>query len=194
MNSQTLTAIAAVAAAAISLVNIYLTAFFAKRQEGQKWVRELMPELIGQFADAVFQDERIVFETNWAELSEEEQSVLGMEEFRKAMALYNRLATFASPATISAAKKLLDSVDAIRFASFDVLESGDFAIWHPKRRKCYWAYAEAHHEFMIAARKEMGLKAPPIPSGLANYRESVKLKKKLKIAEEDESNTGHTGL
>jgi hypothetical protein len=152
-----------------------------------------MPELIGQFADAVFQDERTVFETNWTELSKEQRSALGTEEFRKAMTLYNKLETFASPATISAAKDLLDSVDAIRFASFDVLESGDFAIWHPKRRKCYWAYAEAH-EFMIAARREMGLKAPPVPSGLANYRESVKEKKKLKIAEEDERKTGHTGL
>jgi hypothetical protein len=194
MNSETLTAIAAIAAAVISLMNIFLTAFFARHQEGRKWVRELMPELIGQFADAAFQHERIIFQTDWTELSEVEQSELGMEEFRKANALREKLETFANPATISAARNLLNSVDAIRFASFDALESGDFAIWHPRRRKCYWAFVEAQHKFMVVARKEMGLKSPPTPPGLVNYRKAVKTKKKLKIAEEDETNTGHTGL
>jgi len=194
MSSEKLTAIAAVAAAVISLLNIFLTAVFVRHQEGRKWIRELMPELIGQFADATFEFERIVFETDWTKLSEEEQAGLGMEEFRKANALMSKLGTFASPATISAAKNLLDSADVIRFASFDVLESGDFAIWHPVRRKSYWKYAEAHHKFMVVARKEMGLKPPPTPPGLVNYRKAVKTKKRIKIAEQDEAKTGHTGL
>jgi hypothetical protein len=64
MNSQNLTAIAAVSAAVISLVNIFLTALLAQRQEGRKWVRELLPELIGQFTDASFQLQRLILETN----------------------------------------------------------------------------------------------------------------------------------
>lgn len=95
-----------------------------------------------------------------------------MEEYRNSSALADRIETFASPATISAAKDLLNSVEGIRFVSFNTRGSGDTTIWQPERRKAYWAYAEAHYKFMLVARKEMGLKPPPVPPGLARYRGS----------------------
>jgi hypothetical protein len=188
MSSQNLTAIAAVAAALISLVNIFLTAFLVQRQEGRKWVRELLPELIGQFADSVFQFERLIFETDWSKLDEKQRSDLGIEEYRKAKTFQDRIETFASPDTISATQELLRSVDSIRFASFDALESGDFEIWHPKRRKAYWAYAESHYKFMVVARKEMGLKPPPLPPGLARQRDSAKATPMTNTTQKGEAN------
>lgn len=186
MTSQDLAAIAAVAAALISLANIFLTAFLAQRHEGRKWVRELLPELIGQFANAAFEFERLVFQTDWSELNEKQRDDLGMEEYRKAKSLQDKIETFASPATISATRDLLYSVDGIRFASYAALESGNFEIWHPERRKAYWAYAEAHYKFMVVARKEMGLKPPPMPPGLARQKSSVKNAVKMKVAENAE--------
>lgn len=138
--------------------------------------------------------ERAIFQTDWTELSAPQQQDLGMDEFRKAMALQDKIETFASPATISAAQDLLASVDLIPFASFGALESGDFAIWHPKRRKSYWEYAEAHYEFMVVARKEMGLKPLPVPPGLERHREHVKKIAKLNPAERpEEGYEGHEG-
>jgi hypothetical protein len=172
VNAQTLTAVAAISAAIISLINVALTAIFAQHQAGVRWLRELLPGLIGEFADAAFRLEYVIFETDWTKLAENQQEELGREEFRKAVALRDKLETFASPETIAAAEELMSSIEAIRFASFNRIQAGDFDIWHPTRRSGYWAYAEAHHKFMKVARKEMGLKAPPVPPGLANQRKA----------------------
>jgi hypothetical protein len=54
VSAQTLTAAAAISAAIISLINVALTAIFAQRQAGVRLLRELLPELIGEFTGAAF--------------------------------------------------------------------------------------------------------------------------------------------
>lgn len=174
VDSQTLTAVAAVAAAIISLINVGLTAYFVRRQAGVGWRRELLPDLIVQFTDAAFRYEREIFEPDWAGLSHDQQANLGMDEYRETSALLDKLEAFANPDTIGAARDLMHSISSIRFASFRAVRAGDFAVWHPERRASYWKYAEAHYRFMVVARREMGLKPPPVPGGLARHRESVK--------------------
>lgn len=173
MNSQTLTAVAAMSAAVISLINVALTSFFVQRQASVRWVRELLPDVIMRFTEAAFHYEREVFETDWRKLTSEEQSHLGLDEFVKASALCDQLEAFASPKTIETARALLHSIEGIRSTSYEAIASGDFEVWHPKRRIRYWAYAEAHYAFIAAARGEMGLKPPPVPPGLAAQRSTT---------------------
>lgn len=73
VTAQTLTAVAAVAAAVISLVNVGLTSIFSRRQAGVKWLRDLLPDVIVRFTDAAFRFERDVFESDWTKLTHEER-------------------------------------------------------------------------------------------------------------------------
>jgi hypothetical protein len=64
MSAGLLSAVAATAAAIISLINVGLTAFFARRHDNEKWVRELLPDLVNKFNDASFRYERKVLDAD----------------------------------------------------------------------------------------------------------------------------------
>ena len=92
-----LSAIAATAAAILSLINVGITARLARRQESEKWVRDLLPGLAVRFSDAAFRYERAVFETDWRTLTPDQRQELGMAEFREASELMNKMEVFVSP-------------------------------------------------------------------------------------------------
>jgi hypothetical protein len=171
MSATLLSAIAATAAAVISLINIGLTAFLARRHDSEKWVRDLLPDLVVNFNDAAFKFERKVFETDWTTLNHAEQQDLGFDEYLEAAKLVRTMEAFASPRTARAAQEVLYSIDSIKFISWDLIKSNKFEIWHPKRRAAYWDYAEKAYAFMLAARSEMRLKPLDVPPGLARWRE-----------------------
>ncbi|WP_392967455.1 hypothetical protein [Streptomyces sp. LN245] len=167
MTSEQWTAIAAVSAVVISLVNVGLSAFLVRRQEGQKWVREQLPDMVKLFTDAAHRWEVKTFEVDWAAIPSVDRSDHGMEEAAETFALMGRLEVFAKPTTISAAREVLHAIEDIRFHCLTSLPEGGNA---EKPWNLYWAYAEARHAFLTESRREMGLSDPPLPPGLANRR------------------------
>jgi hypothetical protein len=143
MRAETLAAVAAVAAAAISLINVGITAYFAHRQESVKWIRQKLPELVREFTDAAFVSEREIFESDWRKFDDEQMHKIGVEAYRKARETLERLEVFANPRTISTANAVVASIEKIRVTSIYLLRRGEFEIWHDERRPTYWAYAEA---------------------------------------------------
>lgn len=172
MDASLLAAIAACAAAVISSVNVALTAYFARRGDNEKWLRSQLPDIIVKFTNAAFRYEREVFETDWNTLDAEQQQELGMAEFVDAMQAVSTMESFVSPRTATAAMEVLNSVQSIKYVSHNLIQEGDFAIWHPVRRDSYWAYAEAQYAFTSAARAEIGLEPLAVPGGLQRWRES----------------------
>jgi hypothetical protein len=170
MSAELLSAIAATAAAAISLVNVGLTAFFARRHDSEKWLRDLLPDLVVKFNHAAFEFERKVFATDWSPLNHDERQNLGTDEYSEASKLLDTLEAFVSPETAEAAQDVLYSIDCIKSISYHLVESKEFETWHPQRRAAYWDYAEESYKFILAARSEMGLKPLAVPPGLAEWR------------------------
>ncbi|WP_262705600.1 MULTISPECIES: hypothetical protein [Streptomyces] len=158
MLSEQLTAWAAVAAVVISLVNVGLSARLVRRQESTQWIRGHLPELIAGFNDATHRFMVKVHRGDWDGVAPEARSSHGMDEAREALAYLSKLQVFAGPATILAAHKTFDAVDAIRMHHLSVLEAGGRVDQDWSR---YWSYAQANHAFMTASRREMGLKPPP---------------------------------
>lgn len=171
MTSEQWTAVAAVAAVVISLVNVGLSAFLVRRQEGQKWVREQLPEMVRLFSDAAHRWEVKIFERDWTAIPSADRSDHGMEEAAEAFTLLGRLEVFAKPSTISAAREVLHAIEIIRFQYMTSPTQGGDA---EKPWNLYWAYAEARHAFLTESRREMGLPDPPLPPGLANRRGTVR--------------------
>lgn len=90
-----------------------------------------------------------------------------MAEALEAFTLLGRLEVFAGPDTISAARRVLHTIEDIRFHYLTCLDETGNA---EKPWNLYWAYAEARHAFLTEGRREMGLPDPPLPPGLANRR------------------------
>jgi len=173
MSAQQVSAVAALAAVVISLVNVGLSSLLVHRQESRKWRREQLPDLVEKLADAAFCWEVKIFESDWNFIPQADREAFGMDEARVAMALVNRLEVFAAPETISTAHTMLYAIDHIRMHNLmiDTTESGGDS---PKPWNLYWDWAEAHYAFLRASRREMGLKPPPVPRGLSHYRERSK--------------------
>lgn len=87
MQAETLAAIAASAAAVISLVNVAYQAYLEGRKENRKWLRDTLPEAVYRYSDAIFEMSReIVFKTEiWEALAPEERQRRGLEHFAQAM-------------------------------------------------------------------------------------------------------------
>ncbi|WP_153547169.1 hypothetical protein [Streptomyces sp. RB17] len=169
MSAEQLSAVAAIAAAVISLVNVGLSSYLVRKQESQRWTREQLPDIVTKLADAAFRWEVKIFESDWSQIPESDRDDFGMEEATEAMSLVSKMEVFAAPDTISSAHNMLDSIDAIRLHTLqNPPQSGDSP---EKPWSLYWKWREAQHSFLSASRKEMGLKPPPIPIGLRRYRE-----------------------
>ncbi|MBB6035217.1 hypothetical protein [Phytomonospora endophytica] len=166
MDAQLLSAIAAACAAVISLVNVGISSRLVRRQDDTRWIRERLPQLVTAYAEAVFQFERKVFETDWTVLSAEEREKLGLDEGVKALGILAEFEVFASPETVDTAHAVFHAADLIRMTRREEPAA--------KRWDLYWAWAEAKQDFLTAARREMGLKAPSVPSGLKAHRERSK--------------------
>lgn len=173
MSAQQLSAVAALATVVISLVNVGLSSLLVRRQEGQRWRREQLPELAAKLREAAFRWERKIFESDWRLIPEADHPTFAMDEAGEAMDLASRLDVFAAPETISTAQNMLAAIDEIRMHNLRALaESSDE---NPRSWRLYWAWAEAQHAFLKASRREMGLKPPPIPPGLRRHRERSRL-------------------
>jgi hypothetical protein len=170
MSPETVAAFAAVAAAAISLLNIAVTRHFTKVLESTKWTRELLPDLVRELDKAFHVQYMALFNAPWDELTSTEAEDVGIPEFDKAHDAEERLEVFASPEAVTAAREVRHWLEAMRFhflrETGDVRDSGKWPY--------YWRYAEASHAFVNAARKEMGLKPVPLPPGLADRRRKEK--------------------
>lgn len=169
MFAQQVSAVAAVAAVIISLVNVGLSSILVRRQDSQRWKREQLPDLVAKLADAVFQWEVKIFESDWKLISEADQIDFGMDEAREAMQLVSKLEVFAEPKTISTARKMLNAVDTIRMHNLRNPVKPDEEYQRPW--DLYWEWSEARYAFLKASRREMGLKPPPVPLGLSRHRE-----------------------
>jgi hypothetical protein len=169
MTAQLVSAIAAVAAAIVSLVNVGLSSILVRRQDSQRWKREQLPDLVEKLADAAFQWERKIFESDWRLIPEADRTDFGMDEAREAMQFESRLEVFAAPRTISTAREMLHAVDAIRMHNLKNPVEPDGEYQRPWN--LYWEWSEARYAFLKASRREMGLKPPPVPPGLSSYRE-----------------------
>lgn len=172
MSAQLVSAIAAVAAVIISLVNVGISSILVRRQDSQRWRREQLPDLVEKLADSAFQWERKIFESDWRLIPEVDRTGFGMDEAGEAMQLVGRLEVFAAPRTISTAREMLHAVDAIRMHNLDNPAKPDGEYQRPW--KLYWEWCEARYAFLKASRREMGLKPPPVPPGLSRYRERLR--------------------
>ena len=179
MSAETVAACAAVAAAVVSVINIEATRRLSKSMESTKWTRELLPELVRELDQAQFDQYMAYFDADWSACSDDEAPDIGMPEFRRASDARDRLEVFATPATILAARQVSHELGAMRFYFLKQRDESDASRitdrphedrgrWHH-----YWRYAEANHEFLDAARKEMGLKPVPVPPGLADMRKKI---------------------
>ena len=179
MNAETVAAVAAVAAAVVSALNIAATRRLAQSMESTKWTRQLMPDLVQELKQARHDQYMAYFEADWSACSDEEASDLGMKEFRRGSEAQERLEVFASPATISAARQVSYELTAIRSYFLNHREAAQSADAlsrpHEDRGKWhhYWRYAESSHAFLNAARKEMGLRPVAVPPGLADMRKKI---------------------
>ncbi|MFC0439654.1 hypothetical protein [Kutzneria buriramensis] len=154
MSAQDLSAAAALAAVVISLINVGLSSLLVRRQEGQRWRREQLPETVTKLVEAAFRWEVKVFESDWQLVPEADRHLFGMEEARVAMELASKLDVFAAPETISAAQRMLDAVDQIRMHNLRVLSKSSDE--NPRSWSLYWEWAEAQYAFLKASRREMG--------------------------------------
>ncbi|MFF3933786.1 hypothetical protein [Streptomyces hirsutus] len=171
MNSEQLTALAAAATVVISLVNVGLSSFLLRRQESERWTREQLPNLVQKFSDSTHTYYVKIFNGDRSTIDPSSRGDHGMEEFREVMAALKRLEVFASPAVISAASEVTLWIEAMRQHYLTALEQGQEAIEEPW--DLYWHYAEARHSFLVASRKEMGLRRPPVPPGLQSHRQQA---------------------
>lgn len=179
MNTETVAAVAAVAAAVVSALNIAATRRLAQSMESTKWTRQLMPDLVRELEQARHHQYMAYFDADWGSCSDDEASDLGMKEFRRGSEAQERLEVFASPTTIMAAREVSYELEAMRFYFLDHREAAQSAHAnsrpHEDRGKWhhYWRYAESSQAFLNAARKEMGLQPVPIPPGLADMRKKI---------------------
>lgn len=172
MSAQEVSAIAAVAAVAISLVNVGLSSLLVHRQESRKWKREQLPDRVTELASAAFRWEVKIFESDWTLIPKSDRLMFGMDEAKVAMELVARLEVFAAPKTISTAQEMLNAIDQIRMYHLRYKPTEPDAV-PPTPWDLYGDWAEAHHAFLVASRREMGLKPPPIPSGLRHHRDGT---------------------
>ncbi|WP_448059186.1 hypothetical protein [Cellulomonas hominis] len=166
MEPEMVAAVAACAAALISVLNVGVTARLSRAQESTRWTRELLPELVRELTDALHGYYMRVFYADWHAVPEAERGTYGLEEFKRCSELVGRLQVFADPRTIERAYDAVNRADAIRMYMAARVRSDD----DPQRWALYWDYAEASHRFLAAARREMGLGKPPTPPGLARRR------------------------
>ncbi|WP_328731934.1 hypothetical protein OHT20_17740 [Streptomyces caniferus] len=168
MSATLVSAYAAVAAVVFGVVNVALAAHLVRRQERHKQAWQHLPAVIEAFGDASFRFMREVWAIDWDVLPPDSRGDHGMDEAKEVMLQLNKLEVFAHPETIRAARDTLHAADAIRLHYCNRLEQGNSA-----GEKCwdlYESFAKAHHAFLVAARRELGLKPPP-PFGFAVPRE-----------------------
>jgi hypothetical protein len=179
MDAAMLGAIAAVLAAIIGLTNVYLTARLGRKQDTTKWTRDLLPDLVRELGEAFHHQYGALFYADWKSIAPEDREAVGMPEFVIANDLAQRLEVFASPETIATAGNVQLALENMRF--FFLERGAELDKKNREKWSYYWAYAEASHAFLVAARKEMGLKPPPVPGGLARHREDNPEAKKGKF-------------
>jgi hypothetical protein len=160
-----LAAIAAVAAAVLSVINVGLTARVSRRQDSTRWTRELLPDLVRELSQAYHEQYVALFNADWASLKGKAREERGMAEFRRVRELIQRLEVFAAPKTVRWAWQVTYELEGIRSYFLYHSQEGDDLKW-----SAYWDYAEANYQFLRAARREMSLKPPPIPPGLSARR------------------------
>lgn len=183
MDPALLSAVAAVAAAAISLLNIGFTARLSQKQDSRKWTRDLLPEVVMELNKAFHEEYMTLFESDRSGMTSKDKEMVGMTELRHTRGLVERLEVFATPRTIRAAKDVRNALVSMRYL---LMNGKKAAGGSPEQWAAYWKYAEANHLFLNAARREMGLRSAPVPPGLKRHRNQIK-----KHVEKKNSNGAH---
>ena len=166
MQAVTLAALAATGSTVVGLINIGATARLARRQEGTKWTREQLPQLVYDLENAFHACYMALFEADWAAIEDSQREEHGFSEFSAVFELTQRLVTVASPQVNSLAQTVEHRLDAMRFFFLQ----RPLAEHQKGRWPFYWAYVEANHAFVNAARRNMGLRPLATPPGLERYR------------------------
>jgi hypothetical protein len=170
MQAQTLAAIAACAAAALSLVNVGYQAYLSNRNEARKWQRDKLPDIVRSFSGSNHKLNVITFfqVEKWRTSKKSQESAL-KPEYEYSMELLDALEITGSPDVVKAAREVSQSItlgiDYMRFKS----DSPDYD--KTKERELYWQYAAASHTFICASRKHLGLDPVPPPPGLLRWQQ-----------------------
>jgi hypothetical protein len=170
VDSQTVAAVAACAAAGLSLVNVGYQAYLANRNESAKWRRDKLPETIRSFGNALSRmTGKVAFKDQFGEPAPANIHKLIEDDFARANVELDTLEIIGS-------QRLVEAARAVLHAATDII---DYLGHHPhgapnhsreQERIAYWDYVELNHAFLCAARREIGLD-PLLPSpGLIAWR------------------------
>lgn len=166
MHADSLAAIAAAGSAAFTGVNVAVTTRMTRRLEGNRFTREKLPQLVYDLENAYHLCYMTLFETDWTTIDPAKRAEFGLDKFAAVSELEQHLITVASPRVAMLAAQVSRRLDGMRFYFME----RDPAEHSRGRWPFYWAYVEANHAFVNAARRNMGLRRLPIPPGLARYR------------------------
>jgi hypothetical protein len=166
MHADSLAAIAAIGSTCVGVVNIAAVARLARRQDGTKWTREQLPQVIYDLDKAFHEYYMALFKADWTGVEESARESVGRPEYRNVQALAQRLVTVASRDVNRLAFQVLVRLEEMRF--FFLEQPTDQH--HEGRWPLYWAYADAEFLFVNAARRGMGLKPLDAPPNSAGYR------------------------
>ncbi|MFG3300350.1 hypothetical protein [Micromonospora chersina] len=170
MQAQTLAAVAACAAAALSLINVGYQAYLSNKNEARKWQRDKLPDIIRAFSGSNHKlNAMTFFQAEKWRTSRGEKEVALMAEYGTSRELLDGLEVTASSKVATAAQKVTSSITAgIDYLRFYV-DTPEYDL--SRERELYWEYAEASYAFLCASRKELGLGPLPPPPGLLRWRE-----------------------
>ena len=160
MTSSDIAAVAAIAAVVISIANVALTSYLARRREYQQWTRALLPDLILKFKDASSRHDDATREADWLNIDLDESSYPGQAEFAEMTRLYDSLEVFASSRTLNAAYEVMATTDILRINRYEMAYADNEAReeWNKNIGKMCRTKSDADRMFVRAARLEMGLR------------------------------------
>jgi len=169
MTSSDIAATAATAAVIISIANVALTSYLARRREYQQWTRGLLPDLILKFRDASSRFDIATRDVDWANIDPNQPDEPGLAEFAEMMELYGSLEVFASTKTLNAAYELMLRTDVLRINRFEKTDADDKdpEAWNKYMQEMYRMKTEADRAFVRAARLEMGVR--PLSGNTPGY-------------------------
>jgi len=111
MQAATLAALAATGSALVGVINIGATARLSRRQDGTKWTREQLPQLLFELQNAFAECYGALFETDWASLEQAAREDHADQQFSAVWELRQRLVTVASPEVNALAETVWNRLD-----------------------------------------------------------------------------------
>lgn len=153
---MTLTTVAAFTAAAISLITLVVTTYFAGRRERAKWAREALAEAFYDFVDASYSASNAVHQYQkhlWR--GGDEASLRDAADAMRAQELALRHAQ--TKIRLLAPAKTVDLANEVRFRVKDAIRDAGSTITPEQHEQARVAIAEARTRMIASAKKDMAL-------------------------------------